>query len=330
MRLLRSSLAETATTEFSWTKALLGCAKKIPVNSVEQTKLDLLADPSLTADTDERDKFTAAGHRLARLMAPGGDKPEDTVPDGVHHFSVKEFPGYFHDDDIPFWLQPDVHVQRHHLSGLCYMHAPAVAQYYNIWFHALRNNNTNTKHSMLDLAKYIRNHFSPAQLSRHIFDNDGDDSRLFLDAILQPGSFTIASGLAEIGDNLHRYGPGLVSLFKVYNDFHDNHSQHHHAGTPRGKEVGHHAMVVLAVRQDPEGKRHFLLQNWWGQKQFVEVDEEYMKRCGATVYFIETPQTGIPEQLPTNTGHFFETEATDKPERVCGECPPCLPPSPAL
>ncbi len=56
------------------------------------------------------------------------------------------------------------------------------------------------------------------------------------------------------------------------------------------------------------------VQRWFG-KQFVEVSESYLKACGATVYFIETPQARVPKgfSLHSSQYHWQEMEA-DMPE----------------
>lgn len=55
---------------------------------------------------------------------------------------------------------------------------------------------------------------------------------------------------------------------------------------------------------------------WYG-KQFVEVSAPYLEACGATVYFIKTPQTGVPEAFEMHPpgAHWQENEA-DMPEGV--------------
>ena len=60
-------------------------------------------------------------------------------------------------------------------------------------------------------------------------------------------------------------------------------------------------MVMVGYRQ-AAGKTYFLLQNWWKQKQFVEMDEDYFIRCNSTVRFVETPQHEIPATFPQNVG----------------------------
>jgi hypothetical protein len=77
---------------------------------------------------------------------------------------------------------------------------------------------------------------------------------------------------------------------------------------------GMHAMVLVGHRRS-DGKDVYLLQNWWEQKQFVEVSAAYLKASRATVTFVETPQTAIPEEYAVTFAKFAETEVyLDKPD----------------
>ena len=75
-------------------------------------------------------------------------------------------------------------------------------------------------------------------------------------------------------------------------------------------------MVLIGCRTDEaSGRKLYLLQNWWKNKQFVEVDAEYLKQCGVTMYFVETPQTCIPDIFPTTAAKYAEVDSfLDKPE----------------
>ena len=69
-------------------------------------------------------------------------------------------------------------------------------------------------------------------------------------------------------------------------------------------------MVVLGVRK--EGKsRMFLLQNWWQDKQFVEVSEEYMSYMDCDVFFVCTPQTFEGDRLPSYSDKFAGSDRVD-------------------
>ena len=79
-------------------------------------------------------------------------------------------------------------------------------------------------------------------------------------------------------------------------------------------------MVLLSVRTDSAGMRHFLIQNTWRKKQFFEVDETYLKGCDATIYFIETPQTAVPEVLAASVGfRWVEAESGECSDMAAAE-----------
>jgi hypothetical protein len=101
---------------------------------------------------------------------------------------------------------------------------------------------------MIDLVQLIKQHFSADQLQHHIFDDRGGNSVGFLESILEPNSILIdRSDPDRIPDALKAYGPGLVSGFKVYQDF-ANSPIHHHYGTHSGGYIGLHAMALVGHR----------------------------------------------------------------------------------
>jgi hypothetical protein len=46
----------------------------------------------------------------------------------------------------------------------------------------------------------------------------------------------------------------------------------------------------------------------------VEVDASYLEESGASVWFIKTPQTGVPKDFAVNYANFYELEAINKEE----------------
>ncbi len=98
-----------------------------------------------------------------------------------------------------------------------------------------------------------------------------------------------------------------------------NQTKHHHRGKPVGALIGLHAMALVGYRKDEDGRRYFLLQNWWKQKQFVEVDEEYLRECEAQLHFVQTDQCEIPPNFAKSYGVYYELEALDKEEGHCFE-----------
>ena len=76
-------------------------------------------------------------------------------------------------------------------------------------------------------------------------------------------------------------------------------------------------MLLIGVRDVVESgssKRFFLIQNGCKDKQFLEMSEEYMDLCDATVVFVRKPQRFRAIPLPTVHGIYAETELADLAE----------------
>jgi hypothetical protein len=68
--------------------------------------------------------------------------------------------------------------------------------------------------------------------------------------------------------------------------------------------IDQHAMLVVGARRDSSGTV-LLLQNWWREKQFVEVGEKYFKSCvGSHARYVVTPQPSIPASFDTTNAVF--------------------------
>jgi hypothetical protein len=119
------------------------------------------------------------------------------------------------------------------------------------------------------MSKLIREIFTAEQLEQHIFYDGGGSSHSMLKYILMKGSKSFASD--NLVYNLRRFGPGLVSLFEVHEEFTEK-TKFSYSGKPKGDFIGLHAMVLIGHRKDSNGKDIFLLQNWWKDKQFIEVN----------------------------------------------------------
>jgi hypothetical protein len=274
-----------------------------------------LQDPNALDSPHLITHYERSRERLLALMHVKEDKHfdaprEDTGVEGgiaTHLFTHLEFEGY-EEKNVFFLDHPNTLAQRFQNQGLCYMQASTVVQHYAV------SQGLSGTIPMLDITKYIKNNFTPKQLEKYVFDDVGDDSALFLENILQRNSIIINGG--EQYDEMYlKYGPGLVSRFRVHEDFAQVDIHQHH-GKPAGtKNLGFHSMALVGFRNDHRTKKkYYLLQNWWEEKQFVEVDEEYLKYSGAIVYFIETPQTKIPEHFATNYASYFSLDNIDKAE----------------
>lgn len=276
-------------------------------------------------------------HRVFRLSeARGGEACEREAqlpPATAHTFTRAEFPGYEDPATSVLCMVHDLSmlVQRIQQSGLCYMHAPAVVQYYAVWHARQRAQQSHhdgaaagvdsePQHGMLDLAWYVANRFTAKQLGDHIFRDEGGVSVEMLRSILLRGSRLRAMSAAEAMAGLQRHGAALVAGFHAHDDFFEVGVHKHHDVAPPDSDSfrGLHAMVLVGARVDASGRRFFLLQNWWPGKQFVEVSQEYLEACGAQLHFVETPQNAIARELHVHSPnvHYAETTvAMEKAER---------------
>jgi hypothetical protein len=285
-----------------------------------------------TAIVNRAVPVSKAYQKIMSNSTAAAEKEAETIPEGEHTFTHAEFPGYTNSSSSVLSMvdNPMTLVQRFQHSSLCYMHAPAVVQYYVIWHNRTRADPNATYHpGMIDLAVEIARRFIARQLEDHIFHDRGDFSRIFLKTILHPGSKVIDRApdlpIEGLMDALREYGPALVSQFHVYPDF-MNKSAHHHHGLPeidpKSINTDTHAMVLVGIRTDEAADVFYLLQNWWSGKQFVEVSRAYILACEAQFHFVTTPQDSVPSGHGVHSGrmHSFElAEGLEHPERMPAE-----------
>jgi hypothetical protein len=290
--------------------------------AVRTAQFRYLLNPSSAGNAAER--YRKCRDRLERLVVSTGDSVRDTVPSDVQSFTafVSTNPQWGQDPNVYVFFRDhlkfaskSVLVQRLQRSGLCYIHGPDVMQHYLV---ALCDPTA----GMIDMSSLIKDSFTGNDLERHIFEDYGGSSLGMLKHILMPNSFVFASDPMMWEQGLKDYGPGLVSHFEVHPDFRKVAlSSHHGPVTKRAQQPGMQAMVLVGSR-DVSGKKYFLLQNWWKQKQFLEVDIDYMKSCNATVSFVETPQTEIPSQFSTQHSIFAESELDKREQYMFEDFPP--------
>ena len=199
-------------------------------------------------------------------------------------------------------------VERFQKSGLCYMHACVVAQHYLVAM------NNSEEVPMLDMAEYLKKYMPGDSLYQHIWDNKGGDSLDFFKNILKerPDSENIVTlsnrvlAETEMDKLLKSYGPGLVSGFRVAKAFIGEDWQHLGKYNVE-KFEGRHAMVLVGFRS-VDGKKRYLLQNWWKSKPYVEVDVDYLLSSEATIHFIKEKQLKMGD-YPTNLQALVECES---------------------
>ena len=103
------------------------------------------------------------------------------------------------------------------------------------------------------------------------------------------------------------WGVGLVTRFKVVPAFQGTEVSFT-ANALRDEAIGLHAMTLVGHREN-DGQHLFLLQNWWKEKQFIEVSAEYLAAARAGITFVGKEVTEIPKEFPTDDNVFcMETE----------------------
>lgn len=211
-------------------------------------------------------------------------------------------------DDKHYKFPPEVilRFRDQREEGNCFGHAGIGDQYYL----ACRFNESAEMIDMKDAYHQVFNKWT----NRFNF-NAGGDSLTFLKAILLRGSSTFSPGLNLINESLFRdFGTALISRFIVEDKFHGDGKKY--SGNyvyKRGLfcsvfggilpdricRVPSHAMIIIGIRTDSHGKKHFLVQNSWKEKRFVDIDYDYMESSNATITFITTPQNIFNNKFQT-------------------------------
>lgn len=156
----------------------------------------------------------------------------ETRPPAEEQLDLRDFPG-FELHGVFAGRSADL-VQRHQLSTTCKEHAADVMEQYATFFALLSNDS----HAvlvprMLDMAEQFRL-APPGVLGRHVFwIGDALRSEDVLRELLEPDSIVGAASTAALEESLVKYGPGLITSFRVYDDFKDR-SLKCHTGTPMG------------------------------------------------------------------------------------------------
>ena len=69
-------------------------------------------------------------------------------------------------------------------------------------------------------------------------------------------------------------------------------------------------MLLVGVKGSGDSKT-FLVQNWWRNKQFVQISRSYLIGCLPIIYFVHTPQTEIENQYRLVYGRYAESGGVD-------------------
>merc|ERR1711935_1050628 len=201
---------------------------------------------------------------------------------------------------------------------------------------------------MGDACKFMRSNFNTYELlDRYIIMDKGGVSEKFLEEITESAkcknegvSSTIKVKFKDlkpvstegkvpsekdfksfaIVKYLKKYGPALVSSFRVPNQMADDavikkkyftvpagrkkvlrvHNcfkipfYDEYDDTDVGQKPKNHAMVLIGVRWK-DGKLRVLLQNWWKEMQLLEVSASLLEKSGATLSFLSMKITDVDQ-----------------------------------
>ena len=198
----------------------------------------------------------------------------------------------------------DLMVARVQESGLCYLLAPIVLQHYLVTC-----GSGGTEHQMINAGKFIAEEFTARQILDHLTKEDGGSSQRFAQQImgLRPSELKIFLPTTEVlAATLKKYGVGLVSYMLADSNFNDGTDKCSYLDDDFKDNGGGHAMVVVGHRTH-EGRHIFLLQNWWRNKQLIEVSAEYMEKSQAQVHFVTKNLEHIPKTFPTIEASYAVT-----------------------
>ena len=265
---------------------------------------------------------TSSCSRAARLV--NGDttdgEGEFTLQDKFKEFT-KKYPAWGDaKKSYVFWRDfpavehisaDDLMVARVQESGLCYLLAPIVLQHYLVTC-----GSGGTEHQMINAGKFIAKEFTARQIFDHLTKEDGGPSQRFAMQIM--GLHWNELEVADIRENLFlpttevlaarlkKYGVGLVSYMHADSNFNDGTDKCSYLDDDSNPDGGGHAMVVVGHRTHA-GRHIFLLQNWWRNKQLIEVSAEYMAKSKAQVQFVTKNLEHIPETFPTIEASYAVT-----------------------
>jgi hypothetical protein len=210
--------------------------------------------------------------------------------------------------------------QRAQIHGTCYMQAPNVLVHYLCCLHYKSEGPGDGAvpagtPTMTDLTKLKLRHYDPVGLWNFIHDDSGRSAVEFLEQLCASPDFdtTELSGSRLTADNIVRnltkYGPALVSSFVVKgwcpqdDPVWPGSGADHHAGAAEGdhpvKEPDlYHAVLIVGHRTCGDGTVHFLIQNWWLEKQFFTCDVGFLRARLAKLAWVTTPVKQVCTLLP--------------------------------
>ena len=319
----RCSILSRVTSEIEISVLAFVYGKRIIKGASVSIFKNILFPPII--DPQYTNEWTLPHNRLFSLVERTCDYTQKTAPETVQTLAQaiahltdwknddSAYIFYRDDDDIK--EKSDALVQRVDCpdsTTMCYLQAPVVLQRCLI----AKYRQNDGPFEMIDIKKFVSNHLTSDQLLRHFYMQCCTSMEI-MRSILAPDSHIELNGFSTIDPSfMKKYGPGLITGFRVHSDFLDE-SVLVHSGLATGTFVGCHSMLLVGVKGSGESKI-FMLQNWWRRKQFVQVSTSYLADCFPLIYFVRTPQTEIDKRYPVVYGGYAESGGVDAED--CKDC----------
>jgi hypothetical protein len=184
---------------------------------------------------------------------------------------------------------------------------------------------------MIDLTKLKLRHHDPVDLWNFIHADSGGDAASFLQQLCAdhktaelPSSLLTVRAIVQ---NSAKYGPALVSSFVVKgwlpqdDPVWPGSGTDHHAGADDNHPIKvqnfHHAVLIVGHRTCGDGTVHFLIQNWWLEKQFFTCDLGFLRAREARLTWV-TSQVGQVRVLPDEVVTALVAQSAPDGRATCG------------
>jgi hypothetical protein len=150
---------------------------------------------------------------------------------------------------------------------------------------------------MPDLTTLKLQNYDADALWRFQHDNHGGVASEFLYRLCSAPTTELQRARVN-ADNIVRhldmYGPALVSFV-----FHGSLPNHGTAESPMTCHGEHHAVLIVGHRTCADGLVHFLLQNWWLEKEFFTCDVHFLRARSAKLEWVTSV---VPRVDPLGVG----------------------------
>lgn len=247
--------------------------------------------------------------------ASGDDRSFDDLVRNLH----QDWAGM--NDDISFTLlgsadHPNIELfHKYQRFGGCFAHSPLLSHWLKVLW---QDPATAAKDAeFIHVSKFARHAFSGQQLFKLIvFDSGGDHTVVASDVMptckvsTVPKSDWTFEGIRKVMDE---HGPVMVGL-EIFESLMDDRIVSHRGGSPLGgkdKDDQGHSMVVIGVRREsredfPEDLENrclydeklsdtkleklstvLLIQNFWEEKEFFEMDLQYLQEVNGVLHSLE-------------------------------------------